>query len=149
MGSDANTPQMSANQPMERTPPCCALRRRSSARWADAGWFVDIRLLAVICTYCRVPKGKEESAKVETKRSGLTQDQLVLIERMASQKKGVLLDRKTRCVENTWNKNCRLGHHATEMTNRPEYEDSRSMPRAPFKSRPGLGLVGGERSPRQ
>jgi hypothetical protein len=23
------------NQPLERTPPCCALRRRSTARWAD------------------------------------------------------------------------------------------------------------------
>ncbi len=27
---------MKPNQPLERTPPCCALRRRSRARWADA-----------------------------------------------------------------------------------------------------------------
>jgi len=26
------TPRVPPNQPMERTPPCCALRRRSSAR---------------------------------------------------------------------------------------------------------------------
>jgi hypothetical protein len=28
------------NQSMERTPPRCARLRRSSARWADAGWSV-------------------------------------------------------------------------------------------------------------
>ena len=40
------------NQPMERTPPCCALRRRSSARWASA-WKQGVR--------CSVAAGNLES----------------------------------------------------------------------------------------
>ena len=40
------------NQPMERTPPCCALRRRSSARWASA-WKQGVR--------CSAAAGNSES----------------------------------------------------------------------------------------
>ena len=98
-------------------------------------------------------KAKEDSAEVETRRSDLTKDQLTLTERMAYQEQVVLLDRRTSCVEVTRKKkvsrkkSVRLENHATEMTTRPESEDSRPMPSAPIKSRPGLGLVGGERSP--
>ena len=94
-----------------------------------------------------MPKDKEDSAKVENRGLGLIQDQLVLIVRMACQEKGVFLDRRTWCLEVIRKKNALLGNHATEMTTRPECEASSLRPSGPFQNRPGLGLVGEERSP--
>ena len=39
------------NQPMERTPPCCALRCRSSARWAAKSLWVPIPFLRMAYEY--------------------------------------------------------------------------------------------------
>ncbi len=76
---------VTSNQPFELTLPRCALQRSSRARWADAGWAMAPRPLATIRIPFRVPKDKNDSAKVETRSSSLTQDQLLLNERMAYQ----------------------------------------------------------------
>ena len=49
--SAASTP----NQPMERTPPCCALRRRSSARYMSAGLSSEKGAVAIVPSRLKFP----------------------------------------------------------------------------------------------
>ena len=124
---------------MERTPTCCALRRRSSARWADASLVVLLWQTETV---------RARSAKLTITTAEQSPDRNVekaLDQKWAHQEQGEFKDPGPRYPEEPTKNNGRLRNPSTLTATGLGYLDLRTV--ACARISPGLGPVAEERSP--